>query len=378
MIRAHTRRSFRGCRRRWNWSIREGYHPLVQPKPLEFGTAFHIAFEKIYDPDLWDSTNAQDKLERAKQAFKQACNEQRESYLLSESLPRLDREGQDDYDARIKLGFGMLEYYVTHVHVKEDHWFRPVKVEMEFEVPLTDERGKPLRCYSSPACGQIHEHGDVVVHGGRVDVIVEDIVRGGYYIIDWKTAAELRANADLLWMDDQLCTYCWALRFILNIDIRGFIYVEIRKDYPRRPAKLQRIRNGGMFSQNKASPTSYELYLKTVQEFDADAYAGGVYDDFLSFLKGERKGEEPPKFHQRFDIPKTDAELRSVGEALIPEVQDMIQDGVRIYPSTGRFSCPSCAFRSPCTMMFKGEDYRYTLDTMFQRTVLHAASANAN
>lgn len=373
-IRTSARRSFRGCRRRWSWAYVEGWAPLEEPKPLEFGRAFHTAMEEIYNPETWDLTDASDKLRLAKMVFELECEKQRNQYLRENGMARLDREGQDDYDERIKLGHGMLEYYIENVHSVpgNDDWFRPVRVEVEFDVPITNADGNDIRCYNSPECGQEHSNNtfdnddNVVTHGGRVDCLVEDIVRGGYWVVDWKTAAELRANEDMLEFDDQLMTYLWALRNKLHIDIRGFVYVEIRKAFPQPPKRLARVRNGCAFSTDKRQPTTYQVYRDHVMAEDPTGYMNGSYVDFFEYLRTDK---DAAKFHQRFVIQKTPQELTNVGENIALEVQDMVALDLRIYPSVGRFSCPSCAYRSPCQMKFGGNDYLFTLQSMFRKNV---------
>lgn len=376
-IRTSARRSFRGCRRRWDWAYRQGYAPLEEPKPLEFGRAFHVAMEVLYDPETWDLTSPEQKLHNAKLVFKSECEKQRKQYQEDMGITRLDYEQKNDYDERIILGCGMLDYYVHNVHVKDDHWLRPVKVEIEFDVPLEDEDGNPVRCWNSPECGQIHANdgeGSIVSHGGRVDAIVEDIIKGGYWIIDWKTAAELRASEAMLEMDDQICTYCWALRDKLNIDIRGFIYVEIRKAYPQPPKKLKRVRSGCMFSTDKRMPTTAKIFRETVIREDHDAYVAGCYDEFLEYLETDK---DAAKFHQRFTIHKTPRQLTNIGKNVAEEAADMVSSGLRLYPSVGRFSCPSCAYKPPCQMKFNDEDYIYTLDTLYRRMGPNATTQTA-
>lgn len=363
-IRTSARRSFRGCRRRWDWAYVQGYAPLEEPVPLEFGRAFHVAMETIYDPRRWDITNPSQKLLAAKDAFIFECEIQRAAYMEAMGIKRLDREQRDDYDERIKLGCGMLDYFISNVHGKADYWFRPVKVEVEFDVPITNRFGVVLRCYNSPACGQAHPNGVEVTHGGRVDIIVEDIIYGGYWAGDWKTAKDLRATQDMLEFDDQICTYCWALRHKLQIDIRGFFYFEIRKAFPEPPKRLSRVTKGCAFSQDKRMPTTAEIYEATVAEHDSSAYMNGFYDPFLEWLNTSK---DAAKFHQYFKIPKTDTELKNIGINVAEEAADMVDNGLRIYPSVGRFSCPSCAYKAPCQSRFNDSDYQYTLDTMYRK-----------
>ena len=362
-IRTSARRSFRGCRRRWEWAYIHGYAPMEEPKPLEFGRAFHVGMEAIYNPGTWDST-LDDKFHNACEAFKYECELQRSNYLRTMGMTRLDREQRDDYDERIKLGVGMFKYYIYNVHAHEDGWLKPVRVEVEFDVPVTNGLGVQLVCANSPLCGQIHENPSPVTHGGRVDCLVEDQIHGGYWIIDWKTAASLRATEDMLEHDDQICSYCWALRDKCRIDIRGFIYVEILKAYPIPPKRLSRIRNGCMYSQDKRMPCTAELYRDTVKAEDPEAYNAGLYNEFIAFLATDK---DAAKFHQRFTIHKTPTQLTNTGLNVAEESADMIDPDLRIYPSVGRFSCPSCAYKAPCQMKFNGEDYLFTLDSLFKK-----------
>lgn len=365
-IRSSSRRAFRSCRRRWDWNFRQGYVPLEEPKPLEFGRAFHCAMESIYDPDTWFSTSTEEKLALAKKVFTLECEKQRDEFLKQVGQMRLNFDQTDDYDSRTELGCGMLEHYVREVHAKQDDWFKPVKVEIEFEVPLADENGNSIHCTQSPQCGQIHENigeGSIVTYASRVDALIEDLVHGGYYIVDWKTAAQLIARAEFLQLDDQVGSYPWALRLLLGIDVRGFIYAEIRKAYPVPPHELKRRRNGCWFSQDKSQPFELNMYRETIKEYDKEAWELGLYDEFLAFLAGP----EAPKFHQRFVIVKTDDELKNIGINIAYEAADMVDSALRIYPSVGRFSCPTCAYVSPCMMKFKSENYQYTLDTMYQK-----------
>lgn len=365
-IRTSARRSFRGCRRRWDWAYREGWAPLEEPKPLEFGRAFHTAMEEIYNPETWDLTNASDKLRLAKMVFELECEKQRNQYLRDNGIARLDREGQDDYDDRIILGHGMLEYYVTNVHAipGNDDWFRPVRVEVEFDSIITDIEGSPIYCNNSPLCGQEHKNPCEVTYGGRVDCLVEDLVHGGYFILDWKTCAELRATSEMLEFDDQVTAYAWSLREGLKIDIRGFVYVEIRKAFPQPPKRLARVRNGCAFSTDKRQPTTYQVYRDHVMVEDPTGYMNGSYVDFLEYLRTDK---DAAKFHQRFEIRKAPEQLKNIGKNIALEAADMVDDNLRIYPSFGRFSCPSCAYRSPCSMVEDSNDYLFTLNSMFRK-----------
>jgi hypothetical protein len=95
--------------------------------------------------------------------------------------------------------------------------------------------------------------------------------------------------------------------------------------------------------------------------YDNEAFICGAYDSHLNWLKNEG-----PRFHQRHQIHKTDYELGQIGYNIYLEALDMVENP-RVYPQPGRFSCNTCLYRQPCLGMNLGEDYEYTLETLFDR-----------
>lgn len=364
----------RRCRRMWNLAWRQSWQPHVQPQALEFGTAIHAGMQAIYEPSTWNDTTPEQKLKGALEAFTTCCERQRDKYLAATSQTRRTWDGKDDYANRIELGKHMLEYYVLHIHPTEDIGLRPVKVEIPFKVPIySATTGEQLQCDNSPACGQVHSKGALVFQIGTIDAIMEDIVRGGYVVVDWKSVGGDKAidgnekqtsrftRPDLAFTHGQLNAYCFAMRFGLNLDVRGFVLAEIRKDYPRVPIELKRLNKGGMFSQSREMATTYRVYKDHVEEFDQQGYADGAYKDFLTWLQSD----EAPKFHQRIRVPKSSAELKAVGRDLAIEVEEMLSPNIGIYPEPGPITCPRCAYRGPCDMMMMGLDHNYTLNSGF-------------
>lgn len=365
-IHGSERKSFRGCRTRWDWAYREGHVPDVSAKPLEFGIAFHEALDAFFEPETWFETNAEEKLINAIEVFTRICGEQRVRYLEITNQRELEIAMGDDYKERIELGIGMLTHYAREVHPTANDWFKPIATEISFEVPLyvpgTDE---PLQCRNSPQCGQRHDNdgpGSHVYYSGRVDMLVEDIRFGGYFVWDHKTAAQLANDNGFLQLDDQVGGYTAALALKLNLDVKGFVYAEYRKGFPQPPELLKRLSGGRMFSTNKTQATSVEIFERHVKEFDTEAYTEGKYDEFLAHLR-----EEGPKYQQRFVIIKSDKELQNIWKNLTLEAMDMIDPDLLIYPSVGRYGCQSCAYREPCVAQFRGEDYLYTLDSLFTK-----------
>lgn len=393
------RRSHRGCRRRHNWVFREGYYPYTTVKPLEFGVAFHKGMEKLYDPLTWDDKELAYNLARA--AFVQVCEDQFKAFKKAVETGKVSgfidmTAARQDYDDRRELGLGMLRHYYQRVMPEADKFFKPVKVEIEFEVPIAGPDGEMIWCkcdrcwkrYKSYALQNMDVlkgmsdpssylelvvrpewQGLPVTYGGRIDMLAQDNL-GRYWVVDWKTAARLAtgepgADDDFMWMDDQITSYCWAM-WVMGFPIAGFVYVEIKKVAPEEPEPLQRPYKGRMYPVNKQTVTAtYDQYLDTVKENDPTAYANGLYDEFLDYLK------ESVRFHLRHEIHRSDAELRSAGYNIWLEAQEMTDPNSRIYPSKGRFSCSGCAFWEPCLSKDRGEDYQYTLDTMYEKRERH-------
>ena len=385
-IHVSERRSFRGCKRRWNWAYREGYRPDAPAKPLEFGIAFHLGFEAFYDPDTWKTTTADQKMFNALTAFSEECEKQKQNFLSLTNVSRMDDEIEADYNERIELGKGMLEYHSQYVHQEYDQWFKPVATEISFEVPIIDPddpAGKRiLRCDNSPECGQDHSNDpqdadSQVVYAGRVDMLVEDIRYGGYFIWDHKTAAQLASDDGFLQLDDQVGSYCWALSLQLGLNIKGFIYAETRKDFPRPPAQLKRAYKGCNFSTSKTQATNLAIFEPFVKQFDTLAYQAGNYNEYLKFLASP----EATKFHQRFVITKSSRELWEIGKNISLEASDMVSSNLRIYPAVGRYTCSSCAFREPCINTNLGEDAQYVLENNYVQSThryYHTAPINSD
>jgi hypothetical protein len=390
------RKSYRGCRRRWNWIYNDYYYPNVSAKPLEFGVAFHKAMESGYDPKLPKQDFAL-RLAAAKVAFKKVVEEQLKKFKANPNNTLSPEEADADYKERIKLGLGMLNYFFTEVSPKVDQGFTVYATEVAFEVPIAGPNGEQLWCtcndcwrrYSNyhkanPTVARWPEgpigvkivdeeahramwQGLPVTYGGRIDLLVQD-EDGGIWIVDWKTAAQItkEENAEFLSLDDQITSYVWAL-WLLGLDVKGFIYVEIKKGYPQEPEPLTRRYKGRLFSTNKMMDFEAELYEKTVKENDPDAYLNGLYDEFIEYLRTEGTGRFT-FWHQQH---RNHEELAEAGRNIFFEAEEMTDPKTRIYPNAGKFNCGTCAFIIPCQAKNRGEDVDYMLLSMFDKRTRH-------
>lgn len=366
-IHASERRSFRACRRRWDWAYRDHLVPFGQAKPLEFGIAIHKGMEVFFNPDTWGKQNIEWKLKKALEAFDEVNQKQREKFMTKNG------PGEDDYEERMQLGAGMLTYYAREVHPYADNWIEPVATEVSFHTPLTIPElpwteaagtvGDPVTCSNSPFCGQEHPNPAPCTLDGRIDAIFKDLTYGGYYIFDWKSATTLIGDDRFLQIDTQITDYVAALKLQLQINIKGFIYAELRKAFPESPKMLQRRYGGKLYSTSKQQPTTYAMAEQSFKVYDAQAYDAGLYNDYLEFLK---ESPDKPKFHQRFAIRQPDAKLRNCLDNAAMEAMDMVNPNLMIYPSTGKFNCSTCAYLDPCVGKFLDEDYDYTIESMFE------------
>lgn len=364
-IHTSERRSFKACRRRWDWLFRQNYYPKVTAKPLEFGVAFHAAMEVYYDPETWD-WDREVIAAKAIATFVSICEEQKANAIAAGQSSMLENGVEEDYQERVELGKGMLGFYFKDVAPLADRGWKPIRVEIGFMVAIPNpETGEEYIFCKCPQCEERWTKafdGDMssfiglpVVYAGRLDMLAQD-ENGKYYIFDWKTARTISQDYEFLYLDDQISSYVWALRK-LGLDVRGFVYHEQRKAFPQPPQKNKTRRLGRLFSVNKNQSTDYDSYLKAVSEEDTAAYQEGLYDEMLTYLK-----EVAGLFWLRHQVIKSTEELIETEKHIGYEALDIVDPALRIYPSAGRFGCSFCAFRQPCLEANSAGDYQFILN----------------
>ncbi len=382
-------KSFRQCRRRWNWLTREYYYPKVTAKPLEFGVAFHVGMETLYSPRLWDKPEAV-VVALAQQAFLAECKKQFDKYALDFEI---DDEVTTDYEERKVLGKGMLKHFAATIR-REDilKGYKPLYMEIKFEVPLEDS-GVQMFCKCDDCWGRWCEYVDAeetkvstqwiplaqqsinerdlfwnglpVTYGGRIDCLMTDD-EDNVWVVDWKSAARMIEDRDeFLDLDDQIVRYLAAMR-ISGYEVAGFLYQEIKKAVPTEPEPMKVRRKGCMYSVSKQQAVQYDTYLRVVKEYDYDAYQEGCYNEYLAWLR-----ENEGRFSARYEKRKTVEQLELAWANVIMEAKEIINPELPIYPNAGRFSCEYCAFKVPCTLANEGGDVLFALDSMFDKKKRH-------
>lgn len=165
-------------------------------------------------------------------------------------------------------------------------------------------------------------------------------------------------------LEDQVTSYVVAFHR-LGRPVAGFVYHEQKKAIPEPPKKLTRIVKGRSYSTAKNANTTYEDFLREVSQNDYRALEAGFYDDYLLWLRNEG-----PQFYQRHQVHRNRHQIETAWEEMIEEAKDIILNP-RIYSQPSRFGCNTCAFRQPCLGKNMGEDYYYTLDTLFEKRTKH-------
>jgi CRISPR/Cas system-associated exonuclease Cas4 (RecB family) len=262
----------------------------------------------------------------------------------------VDEIFMETFKLRAQTLRGMLEHYFKWAPLNDQ--FTPVKIEIEFEVPILDTNGDQMycRCHRWP-----------VNYQGRLDGLVKDWA-GRYWILEHKTTGQM-GRTDHLALDSQTGSYCWAMAQ-LGIVVAGVIYSQALKDYPEPPVELKSPRQGRNFSVNKQQRTTYDEYLKALQDAGENV---SLYDEFLQYLK-----EKGNPFFRRMEVHRNKAAIDYLGSVIYMEATEMLSPDLLIYPNPGYFNCNGCRFREPCIAKQDGHDYKFLLDPandMFQERV---------
>lgn len=347
IIRNSDRRTFKTCRMKWHWSspLRANLRPIKGSKPFEFGTTWHAGMAVLYDPTTWHLRMSKDSMQRefvyelVRKAFLDETEKQRKQYEEDMSV-----ELEQDFVERRKLGIGMLNNYFDWSY-RADQNFKPVKIEVGFEVPILHPIQKT----------QLVIDDKPVVYQGRLDGIVQDRA-GWYWILEHKTTSQF-GDMNHLALDEQLTSYGWALRE-LGISVRGAIYSEAFKAIPEPVQKNLSPRKGRWLSVNKMQRVTLEQYMSAIT---AEGEDPELYREFLDFLS-----QQGNPFFRRFEEHRTQTEYDMIGAQIYEEAIDML-DSPRIYPTPGKFNCSYCAFREPCLARMQGQDADFLLKNLFTK-----------
>lgn len=330
-------RTFKQCRRKWNWSspLRSNLEPLIPYAPFFTGRAIHHCLENYYrDSVPFDTALAAwMENERAEMRKVGALWPQEEAKLAEQTV----------------LMRGMLDHYMLWVQKQVGRWadgnLKFVAHEQEFSVPLRNPAGRAS---------------SKVYLAGRFDGLVENISDGTFWIWETKTTRSIQELERSLANDEQCGAYIYAAQELYDVPVSGVLYNIMRKKVPTQPQALQ----NGMLSKNKNIDTSAEVYLDAVKRQHPGIDGAGIrefYGDIIQHLL-----DEPNKFFARVPVYRTANEIRQLAHDLWTVALEMTRATTPLYPTPNWMNCNFCHFRGPCLAFNAGADYQFMLQNEFQ------------
>lgn len=339
-------RVFKECRQRWDFSspLRMNLESKNPNKNLLTGSLVHDALARSYDPanssedsgavflpDLLVSSYKKDAQER--------ITELQASTLSSDLVDSIVNE--------ILLGLKVVEHYALwapgyEADARNEHPTLSVKevhaTELRIELPMIMP-------------------GYYLYYEGTVDALVT-LQNRETAIVEHKTAARF-PDSDTLYIDEQMLGYLWAANADPNVpsDLKptAVLYNFLLKKAPATPDLLL----DGTFSKRKNAATSFEHYKEILRSAGHDFTP---YREYLYHLY--TRGNS---FFKRVHITKRPQAIAAFGRRLQDTIADMVDPGVRIYPSPSWFRCSWCPFLEPCKLLQDGINPAPTLQFAFQK-----------
>lgn len=333
-IRGTEVQDFLRCRLKWQYTWIDGLKPKKPNSKLLFGSLFHKFLEVTY------SQNSGIVGERAMMdLFYETDLSHMEAFEVS-----------DISEMARKVAWNYREKYYLEDRLTWD----VIATELTFEVPLTED----------------------VVYTGTIDLIVRDRGDNKIYFLDHKTTTSIDMydkNSD---MDRQISRYWWALQKIQqghgkikvgddfenvkstmfydgikDLEIGGFVYNIILKDYPVSP----RVLKSGALSKDKSQNTTYEMYVQEISTLGLDS---NDYADILEHLK-----ERPREYFRRLAVHRTQSEINAAIEEMYMTVQDMRSP--LMYRNITKDCSWDCPFQPICASEISGGNTEYLKESLY-------------
>lgn len=344
-------RTFRTCRRRWEWSSGMGRNlePVVPYIPFFTGRAIHHCLEMYYGPDRIPLDKSLDQFLK---------DEKKEI----EKIAKLWPAEEASFDEQIEMMRGILGHYklwVEHDHkMYSDENLEFISLEQEFDVPMLTAKGRVSKKMRL---------------GGRFDGVVLHKPTEEYWIWECKTTRSVSELVNSLANDEQCGAYIYAASKMLGVPIKGVLYNIIRKKVPTKPALLQ----DGMLSQSTKTDCTAFYFVHCIHELYPDWSTDtiqGFYGPLLDLFM-----EKEQAFFLRFPVYRSEYEVAGLMKNLYYTGQEMISPKTVRYPSPGWLNCTMCHFRSPCITMNAGGDYEVLLREEYQlRASTHSIRSEAS
>jgi hypothetical protein len=228
----------------------------------------------------------------------------------------------------------------------------PVRVESDFEANLPD----PARDDGE----LVLPDGRPVRYQGRLDLLVID-EHDAYWVVRHSLVDDFRTREELL-LDQELVASCWAWeRFHLGMRIAGTIHNELRATHPAT-GPTRPVRTGW----RRLLPAAATGHRRGLPQHEASGGGRSVTYHQRSRVQ-TRPVEDATVTSQgndvfrRTQIRRSPAEVAAMGAALASEALDMVDRGLRMYPSPTASTCAGCQFLAPCVVTNQGGDVRAVL-----------------
>lgn len=330
-------RSFRACRRQWNWSsrLRNNLESVVPYPPFFTGKAIHAALEFFY----------QDK-ETFYETLDKYFKKERENL---EQLGELWPHEVEKIQEQIDLIEGMIDHYVLWQNADEskysDRNLEFIDMEIDFSVPFI-----PSANYE-----------------GRLDGLVRQKETGEYFIWETKTAMSIESLLKGLVLDEQSTMYLWAARQIFDFPIKGVLYNILRKKSPTAPRLLQ----SGLLSAAKSLDSTTYHFMHVIRAVHPDWEQDTIdefYGDFLAYLQANNS-----RYFMRYPVYKTEFEIDGVVDNIKATAFEMLNPEIAVYPNPGWSTCQFCTFKSPCVALSMEGNYKALLESEYQVRQSHTS-----
>lgn len=199
-----------------------------------------------------------------------------------------------------------------------------------------------------------------------IDLILEDQVNGGLWLLDYKTLSRFLPD-DFMLLDSQLARYFWAAKRLKletpGSPLMGAIFDEIRTKAPTVPALLK----SGRLTQKKDQDTDVTTYLWAMKKLDKtkEPWKDKVqfYYPTLQRIKAQQEG----RFFRRTFLPRDKPMTQQMMHELMMTANE-IKRATRIgqYPRAVSKDCIwDCDYLDLCQIELQGGDSSHTKKIKF-------------
>lgn len=319
-------RTFRQCRRKWNFSspLRMNLEPTSTYAPFFMGRAVHHCLELYYSPE---HIPLQDSLDQFIDNEEKLMAQGGELWTVEKDMIEEQAAMSGDILYHYEL------WYTAYKGSFNDKDLEFISLEQEFEVPLRYPSGRRVHKFQL---------------AGRFDGVVKVKSTGEYWIWETKTTRSIKELTQSLANDEQAGAYLYAAQLLLGIPIAGVLYNIIRKKAPTSP----RVNQDGTLSKNKSIDTTAAYYFIKARENHPDWSVPDTmsfYNDILNHLALEGK-----TFFARVPVRRSPFEIDQLSTNLVDTAREMVNKHTPLYPSPNWYNCNFCSFRSPCLAMNAG------------------------